>query len=138
MTIRSVHTDTQIFFLASWEDSTESVSHKTWVWNADNETYDQGDDREDMFALAFEHTGPFDADMLAGIEAVWDVWHWKAFRTNPAGIRHGQDPPLHADQAATKGEVPHGTKRKGGLDCPPRGFRGLRGGEASCSDYFRR
>ena len=45
VTIRSVHTDTQIFFLATWEDSTESVSHKTWVWNADNQTYDQGDDR---------------------------------------------------------------------------------------------
>jgi hypothetical protein len=85
VTIRSIHTDAQIFFLVTWEDSTESVSHKTWVWNADNQAYDQGDDREDMFALAFEHTGPFDADMLAGIEAVWDVWHWKAFRTNPQG-----------------------------------------------------
>ncbi|MCK5361520.1 MAG: hypothetical protein KAR22_01055, partial [Gammaproteobacteria bacterium] len=29
VTIRSVHTDTQIFFLVTWEDSTESVSHKT-------------------------------------------------------------------------------------------------------------
>ncbi len=85
VTIRSVHTDAQIFFLVTWEDSTESVSHKTWAWNADNQTYDQGDDREDMFALALEHTGPFDADMLAGIEAVWDVWHWKALRTNPQG-----------------------------------------------------
>ena len=42
VTIRSVHTDTQIFFLATWEDSTESVSHKTWAWNADSQTYDQG------------------------------------------------------------------------------------------------
>jgi hypothetical protein len=85
VTIRSVHTDSQIFFLVAWDDSTESVSHKTWVWNADKQTYNQADDREDMFALAFEHTGPFDADMLAGTEAVWDVWHWKAFRTNPQG-----------------------------------------------------
>jgi len=31
VTIRSVRTDTQIFFVVTWEDSTESVSHKTWV-----------------------------------------------------------------------------------------------------------
>ena len=83
--IRSVHTDTTVYFLATWDDSSESVSHKTWVWSADAKSYQQGDDREDMFALAFEHTGPFDADMLSGVEAVWDVWHWKAFRTNPQG-----------------------------------------------------
>ncbi|MEE8550939.1 MAG: ethylbenzene dehydrogenase-related protein [Gemmatimonadota bacterium] len=85
VTIQSVHTDTDVYFLVSWEDSTESVSHKTWVWNAEGGVYEQGDDREDMLALAFEHTGPFNADMLDGIEAVWDVWHWKAFRTNPQG-----------------------------------------------------
>jgi hypothetical protein len=38
-----------------------------------------------MCSLAFEHTGPFVADMLAGVESVWDVWHWKAARTNPQG-----------------------------------------------------
>ena len=85
LTIQSVHTDTDVYFLVSWEDSTESVSHKTWLWNADSGVYEQGDDREDMLALAFEHTGPFNADMLDGIKAVWDVWHWKAFRTNPLG-----------------------------------------------------
>jgi hypothetical protein len=74
VTIRSVHTDTQIFFLVTWEDSTESVSHKTWVWNANEQTYDQGDDREDMFALAFEHTGPFDGDMRA--KGAWSSGAW--------------------------------------------------------------
>lgn len=38
-----------------------------------------------MFAVAFEHTGSFVPDRLAGIEATWDLWHWKAFRTNPQG-----------------------------------------------------
>ncbi len=80
--VRSVHTDTDVYFLVTWADATESVSHKTWIWT---DSYEQGDDREDMFALAFEHTGPFDADMLSGTEAVWDVWHWKALRTNPQG-----------------------------------------------------
>lgn len=85
VTIRSVYTDTYIYFLATWEDATESVSHKTWVWDSDKKTYEQGDDREDMFALGFEHEGSFTADMFSGEEAVWDVWHWKAHRSNPAG-----------------------------------------------------
>lgn len=85
VSIRSVHTDTHLYFLVSWEDATEHRSHKTWVWNAEKKTYEEGSDREDMFALAFEHTGVFTADMLSGDEAVWDVWHWKAFRTNLQG-----------------------------------------------------
>ncbi len=85
VTVRSIHTESDVYFLVSWEDSTEGVSHKSWVWNTDTKSYEQGDDREDMFALAFEHTGPFDADMLSGVEGVWDVWHWKALRTNPQG-----------------------------------------------------
>lgn len=83
--VRCVHTDTHIFFAAVWEDETESVSHKPWVWNGEKKAYEESADREDMFAVAFEHTGPFTADMLSGDEAVWDVWHWKAFRTNPQG-----------------------------------------------------
>ena len=85
VTIRCIHTDTDVYFAMTWEDPTHSVSHKTWVWNASKKAYEQAGDREDMFALAIEHTGPFDPDMLAGIEAAWDVWHWKAFRTNPHG-----------------------------------------------------
>ena len=85
VTIRSVHTDTDIYFLVTWQDTTESVSHKTWIWNKTNKAYEQSAEREDMFSLAFAHTGPFNPDMLSGIESVWDVWHWKAFRTNPQG-----------------------------------------------------
>jgi hypothetical protein len=85
VTIRCVHTDSHVYFAMTWEDTTHSVSHKTWTWDTKQKAYKQGEDREDVFALAFEHTGQFDTDMLAGVEAVWDVWHWKAFRTNPQG-----------------------------------------------------
>lgn len=84
-TLRCVRTDREIYFLVEWDDPTQDVSHKSWVWNAQKNAYEEGPDREDMFALAFEHTGEFNPDMLAGVESVWDVWHWKAFRTNPQG-----------------------------------------------------
>lgn len=83
--LRSVHTDTHIYFLAVWEDEAENVTHRTWVWNAEKKVYEDGGDREDMFSLAFEHTGEFNPNMLAGVESVWDMWHWKAARTNPQG-----------------------------------------------------
>lgn len=86
VSIRSVYTDDEIYFLVAWEDKTrDDASHKSWTWSAAKKAYEEGPDREDMFSLAFEHTGPFVADMLAPVDAVWDVWHWKAFRTNPQG-----------------------------------------------------
>ncbi len=87
--IRAAYTSTHVYFLLSWKDPTADVSHKTWTWNAATGAYEEGKDREDMAALAFELNGPFTADMLSPVEATWDVWHWKAFRTNPQG--HAMD-----------------------------------------------
>ena len=56
------------------------MSARPTTWEREN-----AKDREDMFSPAFEHTGTFVPNMLAPVEAVWDVWHWKAFRTNPQG-----------------------------------------------------
>ena len=83
--IRAAYSLTYVYFLLSWKDPTADVSHKTWTWNAATGAYEEGKDREDMAALAFELNGPFTADMLSPVEATWDVWHWKAFRTNPQG-----------------------------------------------------
>ncbi|MGQ0612917.1 MAG: DUF1259 domain-containing protein [Planctomycetaceae bacterium] len=84
--IKSVHTKSHIYFLVRWRDETkDDAFHKPWVWNATKGAYEEGPDREDMFTLAFQHTGVFDADMLSGEAGVWDVWQWKATRTNPQG-----------------------------------------------------
>lgn len=86
VTIKSVHTRTHIYFLVRWKDTTRNdKNHKPWIWNAQNKVYEQGTQREDMLALAFAHTGRFVPDMLSGEPSVWDVWHWKAVRTNPQG-----------------------------------------------------
>ncbi len=84
--LRAAYTDTHLYILATWDDATkDEVGHRTWRWDAEKRSYGEDADREDMFAVAFQHTGPFVADMLAGVEATWDLWHWKAFRTNPQG-----------------------------------------------------
>lgn len=87
VTLRAAHTDTHIYLLLQWTDATKSdTGHKTWVWDSAKNAYAEDTDREDALSIAFEHTGPFTADMLSGGDAVWDVWHWKAFRTNPQGF----------------------------------------------------
>lgn len=87
VTLRAAYTDTHIYVLAVWDDATkDDQSHRTWRWDAEKKAYVEDADREDMFAVGFEHTGPFVADMLAGVDATWDLWHWKAFRTNPQGF----------------------------------------------------
>jgi hypothetical protein len=87
VTLRAAHTDTHIYLLVQWTDATKSdAGHKSWVWDAAKNAYAEDTDREDALSVAFEHTGTFTADMLSGDEAVWDVWHWKAFRTNPQGF----------------------------------------------------
>lgn len=84
--LRAAYTDSHLYLLATWDDATKNdQGHRTWRWDAQKKAYVEDADREDMFAIAFEHTGPFVADMLAGVEATWDLWHWKAFRTNPQG-----------------------------------------------------
>ncbi|MEQ8281100.1 MAG: ethylbenzene dehydrogenase-related protein [Deltaproteobacteria bacterium] len=84
--LRAVHTDSHIYLLATWQDGTcDAQEHKPWVWNEETGSYEVGPEREDMFSVAFELEGPFDGNMLSGQEAVWDVWHWKATRTNPVG-----------------------------------------------------
>jgi hypothetical protein len=84
--LRSVHTGGDVFFAASWSDATESRAIKPWLWNASAGRYEEGPEREDMFAIALPLAGPFDADMLAPVESSWDVWQWKACRTDPAGF----------------------------------------------------
>ena len=86
VTIKSVYTDSHVAFLVRWEDSTrDDKAHKPWVWNAGKKTYEQSKEQEDAVALAFEHTGPFTADMLSPVDAVWDLWTWKATRSDPVG-----------------------------------------------------
>ncbi len=100
--IRAAYTATHIYFLLSWKDPAADLSHKTWTWNTASGKYEEGKDREDMAALAFGLSGTFSADMLSPVEAVWDVWHWKAFRTNPQGYAMDKTHRYFTQQPAIK------------------------------------
>ncbi len=86
VTIKAVYTDSHIAFLVSWDDATrDDKTHKPWDWVAKKKVYEIGKEQEDAVALAFELSGPFTADMLSSVDAVWDLWTWKATRTDPVG-----------------------------------------------------
>ena len=62
--------------------------HRPWTRGADG-AWKGSTVFEDQASVAFPIEGEFTADMTSPVEARWDVWHWKAFRTDPAG--HAQD-----------------------------------------------
>ena len=77
-----------IYVLAVWEDSTEDILHKPYKWDEAAGSYKSTKRMEDRFAIALRMSGDFSANKIDGHEFEADVWHWKASRTNPAGIAH--------------------------------------------------
>jgi hypothetical protein len=73
-----------LHLLVRWEDATEDRDHKPWTRAGDG--WKEGPEREDVLSIAFPLAGEFTADMLSPLDATWDVWHWKSFRTDPAGF----------------------------------------------------
>lgn len=86
ITLKAVYTDTEIFFLISFADSDESVTHKTWTWNKTKEMYKEGPEREDVFVFKWNmEPNPVDLGVFADNPYTADIWFWKACRTNPIG-----------------------------------------------------
>ncbi len=86
VTVKAVRKGDELYLLLQWKDESESAQHKPWVWDKEKNEYIEATDVEDCAVVSFALSGEFDANMLAGIESTWDVWHWKAARTNPAGF----------------------------------------------------
>ena len=108
--IKSMHTKDEIFFLVSYPDAAPSETHKSWVWDSQEQIYKQGWDREDAFVLewsmvgndvslsAYDHPRPHKAD----------VWFWKAARTNPTGYADDKMHILGLTKSEESQEVPVG------------------------------
>ncbi len=78
----------RIYLLAIWEDSTESRLHKPYKWDEATGKYKRTQQLEDRFAVSIAMTGDFSANKVDGAEFTADVWHWKASRSDPAGVAH--------------------------------------------------
>ncbi len=85
VTMKAVYNQTHICILAEWTDKTKDDTHKSWVWDVEKKSYTKGKDLEDVFSISFPIEGRFTGNMLSPVECTWDVWHWKAARTNPSG-----------------------------------------------------
>lgn len=80
--LKVVYTDTDVFFLASWDDDSHDVVHKPYEWFERAKKYVKSDEKlEDQFSLAFPVKGEFTADMYSNLDAEWDVWQWGSART---------------------------------------------------------
>lgn len=82
-----IHGDT-IYVMVVWADSTESRLHKPYRWDESTLSYRRTPQLEDRFAISFQMSGEFSYNKLSGAEFTADVWHWKASRSDPAGIAH--------------------------------------------------
>jgi DMSO reductase family type II enzyme heme b subunit len=87
--IAAIHGD-RIYLLAIWDDPTKDDLHKPYQWNEATHSYEKTDRMEDRFAISFAMSGDFSANKIGGSEFTADVWHWKAHRSNPAGLAHDQ------------------------------------------------
>ena len=114
MTLKSIHTDDQIFFLAEWDNPEDSKQRMPWQKQEDGSwekltSSDQHDENiyyEDKLAMLWNvndsiagfnesgcmitcHAG--DADKAYGNKytknegEIGDIWHWKRVRTDPVG-----------------------------------------------------
>ena len=94
-----------LYLFLQWEDATKDDQHKPFIWNAEQNKYVAGEQKEDRLALQFEMTGDYSTNWMSGSSFEADMWHWKAARSNPLNLMHdkmtiiGTDPVKKAYKA---------------------------------------
>lgn len=120
--LKSVYTDTDIYFLAQWSDTTEDSAKKLWTFDSGTSEWGQsGDEDRIVFSwnigdsvVNFNSNGCLELCHLAiggnasrnamstnSAGEMMDFWHWKAARSNPVGYA---DDKWMDDDAATDQE----------------------------------
>jgi len=106
ITIKSVYTDTTLFFLVSFPDKDESRTHRSWVWNKEKNRYNEGLDREDVFVFKWKLSDTTeDLSIFSDEPYEADIWFWKANRTDPVGFADDKIQRLFNYQAKDSFEV---------------------------------
>ena len=88
VTLKAAIRGDRIYVMALWDDTTESRLNKPYQWDEAGQAYRRTNQLEDRFAVTLAMTGDFSENKLSGAEFTADVWHWKASRSDPAGIAH--------------------------------------------------
>jgi hypothetical protein len=94
VTLNAMDDGYYFYLAATWADATESIDKKQWFY--DGSTWTQSEN-EDRFGIIFDMglndpDGPSCATMCHGDGLMRtnfgfvDVWHWKAYRSNPMGV----------------------------------------------------
>lgn len=99
----------KVYFLLQWKDDSEDNQHKPYTWDAAKNKYIKGTQQEDRVALQFVMSGDYDVNWLSGNTFTADTWHWKAARSNPAGI--AQDKRTIIGKVAAKKSVQRNSRR---------------------------
>ena len=86
VTAEAVWSSDRFWILVRWPDKTKDDVHRPWVWSKAANAYVAGREVEDALSLSFAREGRMGECMLAGGEAVTDIWTWRAGRTNPSGF----------------------------------------------------
>lgn len=96
VTLKAVHTATDIYIYASWADSTENVDKNQWSYDANDGWVKSGNEDRIFFMFDAGDNGTEGADCATMCHAGdgtmsttggghVDVWHWKSARTAPVG-----------------------------------------------------
>jgi hypothetical protein len=88
----------EVFFYFKWQDETEDLIHKPFVWNEDLSRYKNGEAREDRLAMQFEMSGSYTTDWASGNQFTADMWHWKSSRSEPHGLAHDKSTQISTEK----------------------------------------
>lgn len=87
ISIRSVHTQNNIFMLVRFPDDTHNTEHKTLEWEKSSNLYRVGHKREDTLVFKWNMEAfPVDISLSSDTPYRADIWYWKSFRTDHAGF----------------------------------------------------
>ncbi|MDH3391674.1 MAG: ethylbenzene dehydrogenase-related protein, partial [Desulfobulbaceae bacterium] len=87
ISIKSVYSNTTIYFLVSYLDKDESRLHRCWIWDKEKEMYIEGPTREDIFVFKWKlDEDTKDLSIYSDESYAADIWYWKAYRTDPEGF----------------------------------------------------